>query len=140
MALSSSTGQFSGRNYRWILGGIAYVYQLEKHKSRLGRDCLYLPIGRTQVTIRSLSLSAYRMNRCKEVDAPEQPKINSGIVIRCHDRKMLSVKPVQIPINAPRFPYLIVSDKDSFFTSKFWCPRYHFGARLRFPPTCLLQR
>ena len=32
------------------LGGIAYVYQLEGHMSRLGRDCLCLPIGRTRVT------------------------------------------------------------------------------------------
>ena len=50
-ASSSSTGQFSGRNYWWILGGIAYVYQLEKHKSRLRQDGLFLPIGKTQAPI-----------------------------------------------------------------------------------------
>ena len=54
-ASSLSTGQFSGRNYRWILGGIAYVYQLEKHKSRYRRDCLCLPIEKTRATIRSSS-------------------------------------------------------------------------------------
>ena len=31
-------------------GGIAYVHRLEGHKSRLGQDCLFLPIGRKRVT------------------------------------------------------------------------------------------
>ena len=31
------------------LSGIVYIYWLEGHESRLGRDCLCLPIGRTQV-------------------------------------------------------------------------------------------
>ena len=59
--------------------------------------------------------------------------------------KMVHYKPVQITIDAPglvkvfidlvarhnNLSNLIVSDKDSFFTSKFWCLRYHFQARLQ---------
>ena len=56
---------------------------------------------------------------------------DSILVIVGRLTKMLCVKSVQIPIDAPWFPDLIVSDKDSFFTSKFWCPRYHFQAWLR---------
>ena len=55
-------------------------------------------------------------------------------------KKMLRVEPVQIPIDAPRFPDLIVSDKDSFFNSKFWCPRYHFQARLQLHAFNLIAR
>ena len=33
-------------------GGIAHVYRLEKHESRLGRDCLCLPIEKTRAIIR----------------------------------------------------------------------------------------
>ena len=34
-------------------GGIAYVYQLERHKSRLEWDCLCLLIGKTRVKTRA---------------------------------------------------------------------------------------
>ena len=48
------------------------------------------------------------------IDALGLAEIISDVVIRYHD-----------------LPDSIVSDKDSFFTSKFWCPRYHFQAWLR---------
>ena len=58
---------------------------------------------------------------------------------------MIHYKPAQITIDVPglvkifidlvaqhnNLSNLIVSNKDSFFTSKFWCPQYHFQAWLR---------
>ena len=37
-------------------------------------------------------------------------------------------------------PWLDVNNWDSVLTSKSWSLRYHFRARLRLPPICLLQR
>ena len=37
----------------------------------------------------------------------------------------------------PDIPDSIIRHRDSVFTSKFWCPRYHFRARLRLPITRL---
>ena len=46
------------KNTSHNLGGIAYVYQLERHESRRGWDYQYLPIGKAPVTIWSSSLLA----------------------------------------------------------------------------------
>ena len=65
---------------------------------------------------------------------------DSILVIVGQLTKMIHYKPVQITIDATGLVKvfidlvarhndlsdLIVSDKDSFFTSKFWCPQYHF--------------
>ena len=64
---------------------VVAIYQLEGHQSRFGCNYLCLPIGRTQTTIRSLSTLAYKMSRCKEVDALEQPGIILDVVIRYHN-------------------------------------------------------
>ena len=90
------------------------IYQLEGHQSRFGCNYLCLPIGRTRATIRSLSTSAYRMSRCKEVDAPEQPEIISDIVIRYHNLPDSATETQSSPLSF-----------DSFgTTSKFDCD-YH---------------
>ena len=52
------------------LGRIAYVYQLERHESRLKRDCLCLLIDQLwlawkRATIWSFSLSAYTISLCR---------------------------------------------------------------------------
>ena len=63
---------------------VATYQYLPIDQSQLGRNCLCLPIGRTQVTIR--------------------------LVIVNRPTKMVHSEPVQIPIDAPRLPDSIVSD------------------------------
>ena len=74
------------------LGGIAYVYRLEGHKSRLGRDCLCLPIGRTGVTT--------WMGLPMSTDWKDT-SYDSILVVIDRLKKILRNKPVQITIDAP---------------------------------------
>ena len=110
--------------------GRNYLY-LPIDQSQLGRDFLCLPIERTRVmTWTGLPMSIDR----------KDTSYDSILIVVDRLTKMVYSEPVQIPINAPRLPDSIVSDKDSVFTSKFWSPRYQFRARLRLHDFELIAR
>ena len=64
------------------------------YKSRLRRNCLCLPIGRTWAIIHSLSSSSVGLQRW-------YTSYNSILVIVDQLQKMLHDEPMQIPIDAP---------------------------------------
>ena len=131
------------------LGRIVYVYRLEGHESRLGRDCLCLSIEKALAMIQSLSSSRlydkqiswytrtggdnFRHFLAFFVLLPSR-QVNYELILVIVD---LHDEPVQIPIDTPWLPDSI--DWDSVLISKSWSSRYHFQARLRLPTTRLLR-
>ena len=125
-----STGQFAERNYWWILSGIAHIYQLKKHESQLGRNCLCLLIRKTQVTTwAGLPMFTNWQGH----------KLRFLIVIN-RLTKIVYSKVLQILIDAFQLPNSAVTGWGLVFISKFWFLQYHFWAWLRLPPICCLQR
>ena len=147
------------------LGGVAYVYRLEGHMSRLGRDCLCLPIGRTRVTtwvglpilthwkgtsydsilviigrltkmIHQLRFDSRHRRLAYKDDTPVTIRSLSSSTSfrRCYATSWCRYR-----LMHPGFSTRSSATQDSVFTSKSWSPRYHFQARLRLPPTCLLR-
>ena len=89
-----------------------------------------LRIRKALATIQSLSSSSGAM-----IQSLSLPRLYAKQISRCTRAGGDNFRRCNLIPRSPR-----VNDRDSVFTSKFWSPRYHFRARLRLPPTRLLQR
>ena len=143
----------------WSLLSLAVLHQLW-----LGRDCLFLPMGKTWPTIWPLSLSPYMMIKYEPVQIswyiwiarnnfrhcnliPRFPRVSNQdsvftlkfwpFLCYCLGVNQTTIRCLSSITNTDCFNLI---DWDSVLTSKFWSPRYHFWVWLRLSLTRLLQR